>query len=121
MKQSERLDRLLSHLRGTPAKIVDPSLSVDDSAFPIITEVFLNGNCGNLVLAMKYAFPEAVLLYSRSQCHAVIRLDNRLFDIRGDVTSLFKNVKDFEIYTSEDIRNECIVNNYSFELRGPML
>jgi hypothetical protein len=107
--------------RGAPAKELNPGLDEDDSSHPIITEVYMNGNCGNLALAITAAFAHVKILYSREINHVVAQMDGRLFDIRGDVTELMKDVPDFIVVKPYKLVNMDVVNNYSFGCRGPMV
>ena len=50
--------------------------------------------------------------------HLVLQLDGKLYDIMGDVTELYTVDK---IMSDQDIENEDYMNNYSFDIRGPII
>ena len=52
---------------------------------------YLNGKCLVFAKAVKEAFPEAEIYYLPEEIHFVCKLNGKLYDIRGNVTKIYKN------------------------------
>ena len=57
------------------------------------TNVYLNGKCLVFAKAVKEAFPEAEIYYLPEEIHFVCKLNGKLYDIRGNVTKIYKDSK----------------------------
>lgn len=55
--------------------------------------VYLNGKCLVFAKAVKEAFPEAEIYYLPDEIHFVCKLNGKLYDIRGNVTKIYKDSK----------------------------
>ena len=89
----------------------------EDSSEEIVEEVYSRGNCGNFAKALVLAFGGKVVKV-RCISHVVAVIEDKLYDITGDVTHRYSK------YGVEDIpENELsdYVNNYSFIFRGPII
>lgn len=92
--------------------LLDHGLVPDDSSAPIITEVFTRGNCGNFAEALRVAFGGEVMKVEGA-CHVVCKIDDRLYDVTGDVTTQYRHYQ--PVAASE------YMDNYSFAERGPIV
>lgn len=117
MASLDEVKLFLDALRGEDVTVY--GLDPNDCARPIITEVFTQGNCGNLAIMMAVAFG-ARPVYLDDAVHVVSDIDGRLFDINGDVTDRYKNYSR-EYLSLSDLMNKDVVNNYSFLERGPII
>lgn len=55
--------------------------------------VYLNGKCLVFAKAVKEAFQEAEIYYLPDEIHFVCKLNGKLYDIRGNVTKIYKDSK----------------------------
>lgn len=72
----------------------------DASPTQNITETFTNGCCYWFAFILCNRFPEAKLMYDICQNHFVAKINNKLFDITGDVTEKY-DVIEWEKYDDE--------------------
>lgn len=66
--------------------------------------VFLNGNCYHFAVILKDIYPEASLVYHEIEGHYLTLIDNRLYDITGDVTNnynIYGMISDDFLYNIE--------------------
>ena len=101
-------------IKGSPAP-TGHYFTEDDTSRGIITEIYTQGNCGNFAKALALAFDGDVLVVE-GFIHAICRINGRLYDISGDVTDKFPNVREPMVGELDDL-----TNNYSFSDRGPMI
>lgn len=116
MSKHETIIQFISLIRG-PEIQPDGILEADDTSAGIITEVFTNGNCGAFAQALQLAFG-GTIIYVEEAHHMVCEIDNRLYDITGDVTDKYKNL--YCIVPSQT-KLEDNTHNYSFAERGPLI
>lgn len=117
MANLDEVKLFLDALRGED--VTAYGLDPNDCAKPIITEVFTQGNCGNLAIMLSVAFGARPVLLDDA-VHVVSDIDGRLFDINGDVTDRYKTYSR-EYISLSDLMNKDMVNNYSFLERGPII
>lgn len=118
MSTHKSIMTFLSLMTGpTPAQCVADGLDSTDSFQPIVTEIFSNGCCGNLALMLRMAFGGEIYK-SSDQCHIVTKIGERMYDITGDVTGKYS---DLVPITEAQLHDQDYVNNYSFDLRGPIV
>jgi hypothetical protein len=94
----------------------------DDSPREFIKEIFTNGNCYNFAFALKALIPEGKVLTSSKISHAWFMYDGRHYDISGVCSYLADLHNDgltYELF--EETLTEGELDNYSMELRGPMI
>lgn len=107
---NETIIQVITLLRGT---ILCDEFQLD-TASHITTEIYTQGNCGNFAKALSIAFNGEVVLVNE-RCHVVMRLNNQLYDITGNVTHK---------YTVDKVMGDDqlidYIDNYSFDLRGPI-
>lgn len=56
----------------------------------VLESTFLNGYCYQFAIILKDRF-DGVILYEPIEGHFIIKIDNELYDIRGNVTSMYQN------------------------------
>lgn len=109
---TKRIQEFLSLIRGNEES-EEPDYI--DTAYPIIEEIFTQGNCRNLARMLQMIEPEGrpIGIKNKDVIHVVFLLNGRMWDITGDVTDKYKD---------EIIRPETIVDLswYSWEVRGPV-
>lgn len=113
MSQHERVLRFIELIRGVPPT---EDMDENDTASLIVTEIFTQGNCGNFALALQTAFG-GTLYHTTPSDHVLCKIDGRLYDITGDVTGRYDCFEVDEQY----IQRQCLVDNYSFDFRGPIV
>ncbi|MNV12266.1 hypothetical protein D3C71_1028620 [compost metagenome] len=90
-----------------------------NDAREIVEEVNMRGNCYMFAKALQFVFPQAII-YSTSGFggHAAAMIENKLYDIRGEVTneSLYP-ASDFILMTEEQ-EKEAATWAYSFKERS---
>lgn len=64
-----------------------------------LEDVFLNGNCYYFAIILKHRFPNMHIVYSQIDNHFMCLYDNRIYDIRGDITN---NVMVCDLFSWED-------------------
>ena len=64
-----------------------------------LEDVFLNGNCYYFSIILKHRFPNMHIVYSQIDNHFMCLYDNRIYDIRGDITN---NVMVYDLFSWED-------------------
>ena len=109
---TKRIEQFLTLLRGN-SEAIEPDQS--DTAYPIIEEIFTQGNCRNLARMLQLIEPEGkpVGIKTNDVIHVVFLLKGRMWDITGDVT---------DKYGKEKLHPETIVELswYSWVDRGPV-
>lgn len=114
----QRVLTFLSLMTGpTPSQCEETGLDREDSFHPMITEIFTSGCCGNLAMMLHLSFGGEIYKCT-DICHIVTTIDGRFYDITGDVTDKYNHVVPI---TVEELYDNDFINNYSMELRGPML
>lgn len=116
MSKHDTIIQFIELIRG-PEQMADGILTADDTSRGIITEVFTNGNCGNFAQALALAFSGNVI-YVEEAHHMVCEIDNKLYDITGDVTDKYWH-KYCVVPSSSKL--EDMTGNYSFAERGPLI
>lgn len=101
-------------LRGPTVDHLE-GLERDDTSHHIMGEIFTQGNCGAFALALQVAFGGEVVAVDGGR-HFVLLLDNKLYDINGDVSTKYS-----EWDTPVPCYLEDCTSNYSFAERGPIL
>jgi len=90
----------------------------DISACSIITEIFTNGNCGNLALLLTKVFGGKI--YSiKDRYHIIAKIDNEYYDITGRLKNIDESL--IEQVTENWLYENDFVHNYSFPDRGPAI
>ena len=93
----------------------------EDSTVEIVTEIFMQGNCINLALILKHAYPHDDLVTTDNNLNIALQLNGRIYDIRGDITNIVKtNGVTFKPISAYAARGHFVVNNYAFDCRGPV-
>ena len=83
----------------------------------MITEIFSSGCCGNLAIMLQLSFGGQLYLSDQSS-HVVTNIGDRYYDVTGDVTGKYG---DLVPITAQQLHDQDFVNNYSLELRGPII
>lgn len=109
---SSHILKFIELIRGAQ----EPGCTDDETARGITKEIFSQGNCGNFALALQMAFG-GDLVIAEGHSHVAAAISGRVYDITGDVTAVHKWLPT----TESNIRNDCLVDNYSFEFRGPIV
>lgn len=114
----ERVVSFLQLMTGpTPQQCQDDGLDGSDSFHPMITEIFSSGCCGNLAIMLQLSFGGQLYLSDQSS-HVVTNIGDRCYDVTGDVTGKYG---DLVPITAQQLHDQDFVNNYSLELRGPII
>lgn len=108
---NDKIINVITLLRGTTLCEEYPN----DTAENITTEIYTQGNCGNFAKALSLMFDGSCCLVN-DLSHVVSSINNRLYDITGDVTDTYT----VKCIISDDELIDYI-DNYSFEERGPIL
>lgn len=82
------------------------------------TKMFKSGCCGNIASLIKLMFPDSEILYCRSEGHLMAKLNDKLFDITGDITEEFKDKK---LNIPEPVDIEDMTDNYDAFNNRPIL
>ena len=119
-KRHENHQRILAiiALISSNKLVDDGTLNEHDSAYTIVTEVFTKGNCANFALMLHLAIGDGIIGETRDHC--VYGLDDRWYDITGDVTSVFKDHPGMIRYEYAEAVEKLDLNRYSFDARGPL-
>ena len=105
-----RIHQFLLLLRGNETFACN-----EDSACPIVREIFTSGNCRNLAHMLMMVEPGGkpiCLTLEDGAVHVVYQLNGRWYDVDGDVTEKYS---DAVIGSERDVD----LNVYSWEDRGP--
>lgn len=87
----------------------------------IIEEIFIRGCCGRFAVILKTVFGKGDILLLKDECHVLYRLNNRLYDITGEVTKKYKDCK-FKVVSKRYVKEESdMFDNYSFITREPII
>lgn len=115
MEIHSRVIRFIRALTGpTPEERVAEGLEANDSYQPVFVDIFTRGACGNFADALALAFDGQAMI-TPDKAHVVTKIDGRLYDITGDVTTKYPNV-------TAIIRSPAdLTDNYSWHERGPIL
>lgn len=81
-----------------------------------LEEVFTEGNCYYFAIILKERFKNANIQYDPVYGHFVAKINNRLYDITGDVTETYTNVTPFED-VDESQKKRIIRDCIRFETR----
>lgn len=101
----------------TPQQCVDIGLDAEDSFHPVVTNIFTNGCCGNMAMVLQIAFG-GQMYKSPTHHHVVTKIGDRVYDITGDVTGKYS---DLTPITPTQLHDEDFINNYSYQLNGPIV
>ena len=71
--------------------------------------LFKNGMCYYFFTILKARFPQAICMYDETEGHFVAEIDDRFYDITGDVTNLYNPVS-WEFYDMSSAKNNIIKN-----------
>jgi len=88
----------------------------DISSCEIITEIFTNGNCGNLALLLTKVF-SGTLHSIKDKDHIIAKINGEYYDITGKLKDIDES--SLEQVTEEWLYENDFVHNYSFPDRGP--
>lgn len=105
-KRMSEIEQFINHFKGTNATQI---LYVED--------LFLHQNCYYFAVILNNRFKRGTMMYDENTQHFVIFIDNRLYDITGDVTDKF-NLDDLvEINYLDQIDNYDLIKRSCIELR----
>lgn len=137
-ENEEKIEKFIRTLKGISFTkndliFVEDKKIVDNSNYAtasgIIEDIFMKGNCGNLVILLSIAFPEGKIycIYDENEnpIHCIFKLNDSYYDIRGKLDNLYiqglKNC-DYQIFPIEDEHDiEDIMDNYAYILQLPKL
>lgn len=66
---------------------------------PVIEEIYLLGSCLNLFHVLKVFFPESTCYYGHVPGHVITKIDDRYYDITGEIKNVCDYVPIKEIWT----------------------
>ena len=95
-----------------------------DTSSLIIEEIFMSGCCGRFALLLKFVFPEAKNYVvtkedGETALHVITEIAGRYYDIRGEYD--INRATEYQLTDEEEILDNDVTNNYSFNQRGNII
>lgn len=87
--------------------------------YGIIEEIFTNGDCGAFSMILNFVFPGGKFICVNNGDHYLYSIDDRFYDVTGDVTEKYSNTKDYILseVSKEELIDDITMNNYCFYIR----
>ena len=90
-----------------PLKIINPLRKTD----PYIQNIFSMGGCYQFFLFLKTLFPDAIPYMHYKKHHVITRIDNRYYDIDGEISDIDLADEWYVPFTDDDYE---MVKDWSF-------
>lgn len=77
-----------------------------------VLEVFMSGSCYRLYHVLQSVFPTAIPLYSHKQGHWVVEINNRYYDIGGEIKKDYIEHNEYK-YENADFQKSASLITHS--------